>query len=243
MSRGAAWRLAAVAVIVLLLVLARSLPVTEWLSEAEAWVEANPVLGGLTYVGLAALSGVMLTPGWVPMALAGLLFGFLPGIAWGTAGIACGATAAMLVGRTIARPWVAARIADNPKLAALDEALGERAFLIVFLTRVAMVLPYNLLNFAYGLTRVGLATYVGATMLGMLPIVALYAYLGSVATDIGAVLSGDAKPAGGWWIVLLGIAAITLVIVVVRRTVNGILDQKLKSAHDADASEGDHSLS
>ncbi|MEO1203028.1 MAG: TVP38/TMEM64 family protein [Pseudomonadota bacterium] len=227
------------AALVAVLLLARSLPLAEWLTEAETWVAENPLLGGLAYVSLAALSGVLMTPGWVPMALAGLLFGFLPGIAWGTAGVACGATAAMLVGRAIARPWVAARIADNPKLSALDEALGERAFLIVFLTRVAMVLPYNLINYAYGLTRVGLPTYLGATMLGMLPIVVLYAYLGSIAADIGAVLSGEAKPAGGWWIVVVGVVAITLVIVIVRRTVNGVLDQRMVSPQEAAETEGD----
>lgn len=239
MTRGLALRLLGVAVIVAFVFAARSLPLAEWLAGTESWVRENPVLGAASYVVLTTLAAVLLLPGWVPMALAGLLFGLLPGIAYGAVGITCGATAAMVAGRTLARPWVATRIEGNRKLAALDEALEEQSFLIVFLTRVAMVLPFNLLNFAYGLTRVGLPTYVGATALGMLPIVALYAYLGTLAADIGALLDGDVKPAGGWWVVLIGGIAITIVIVVVRRTVNRVLEQKLAPGSDASYSGRD----
>ena len=232
MTRGLVLRILGVAAIVALVFAARSLPLADWLAGTEAWVQENPVLGAVGYVGLTTLAAVLLLPGWVPMALAGLLFGLLPGIAYGALGVTGGATAAMLAGRTLARPWVAKRIEGNSQLSALDEALGHQAFLIVFLTRVAMVLPFNLLNFAYGLTRVGLPTYVGATALGMLPVVALYAYLGTLAADIGALLDGDVKPAGGWWVVLTGALAITIVIIVVRRTVQRVLEQKLESGSD-----------
>jgi len=232
-------RLLAVAAIIALIVASRSLPVADWLAGAEAWVQANPVLGAFGYIGLTAVSAVVMLPGWVPMALAGLLFGLLPGIAYGTAAIACGATAAMVTGRSVARPWVAARIAGNPKLAALDQALEERAFVVVFLTRVSFVLPFNLLNYAYGLTRVRLGTYVAATTLGMLPVVGLYVYLGTLAGDIGAVLSGEAKPGGSWWIAAVGLAVIATMIIVVRRAVKRVLERKLNTAADTGSHNGD----
>ena len=239
MNRGVLKRVLAVAAIVALIVASRWLPIADWLAGAETWVTARPVLGALSYIVLTAVSAVLMLPGWVPMALAGLLFGLVPGIVYGTVAITCGATAAMLTGRSVARPWVAARIASNPKLAALDEAVEKQAFIVVFLTRVSFVLPFNLLNYAYGLTRVGLGTYVAGTTLGMLPVVGLYVYLGTLADDIGAVLSGDAKPAGGWWIAAVGLAVIVLMIFVVRRTVKRVLDRKLDSAANADSQHGD----
>ena len=239
MRRVTARRLLAIAAIVLIVLAMRSLPLAEWLEAAAHWVEARPVLGPVAYLLLTVLATVALFPGWVPMALAGVLFGLLPGLVLGTLGITLGAVAAMLAGRTLARSWVAEKIAGNATLAALDEALGEQAFFIVFLTRVAMVLPFNLLNYAYGITRVGLVTYTAATVVGMLPIVAVYVYLGSVADDIGAVIAGDARPAGGWWIVLVGVAVIAVLIAVVRRTVKRVLDAKLETANCRTTEEGD----
>ena len=237
--KKAASRLFALALIALLVVAIRALPVADWLEAAATWVDSQPVLGPLAYVGLTVLAAILLTPGWIPMALAGVLFGFVPGLVLGSLGVTLGALAAMLAGRTVARPWVARRIAGNPTLAALDEALEEQAFLIVFLTRAAMVLPFNILNYAYGVTRVRVSIYTAATAFGMLPIVGLYVYLGSLAEDIGAVMAGEARPAGGWWIVAVGIGVLVALIAVIRRTVTQILERKLGPNVESGSDTGD----
>ena len=220
-------RLVAVAAVVLLILAVRVLPVVEWLTAAEVWVDANPILGPIAYILATTVAVVALTPGWIPMALAGVLFGFISGVAYGTLGVTLGAFVAMLAGRTLARPWVSKRIAGSPKLRALDEALEDQAFLIVFLTRVAMVLPFNILNYAYGVTRVRALTYATATALGMLPVVTLYAYLGNLAEDIGAVLAGEAAPEGSAWMLAGGIVVLVILAFVLRRTVKQVLERKL----------------
>jgi len=89
------------------------------------------------------------------------------------------------------------------------------------------VLPFNVLNYAFGLTRVKSMTYVTATALGMLPAVLLYVYLGTLADDFGAILAGDVRPASGaYWIAAIAIVAIVAVIWIVQRAAKRALRQK-----------------
>ena len=142
-------------------------------------------------------------------------------------GITAGAYGAFLAGRALGRSWVEKRMGDSLKLQALDEAVNAQSFYIVFLTRFAIVLPFNVLNYAFGLTRVKAMTYISATALGMLPAVLLYVYLGTLADDFGAILAGDVRPASGaYWIAAIAIVAIVAVIWIVQRAAKRALRQK-----------------
>jgi uncharacterized membrane protein YdjX (TVP38/TMEM64 family) len=92
-------------------------------------------------------------------------------------------------------------VAGNPRLGAIEAGLREEAFVIVVLTRLSLVMPFNLLNYAYGITSVRGSVHFIATGVGMLAPVALYVYLGTLARDIGQILSGAATPTTlGYWI-------------------------------------------
>lgn len=231
MSRRMLSRLAVVALLAGAIVLFRILPLAEWLSDVELWVEAHPVAGPLAYVLVTIASVVALTPGWIPMSLAGLLFGFLPGLAYALFATTIGSGLALIVGRTLARRWVERRIEGNERMLALDDALEDQAFTIIVLTRLALVIPFNMLNYAYGLTRVKTPVFVTATAVGMVPIVGIYAYLGSVARDIGALIAGDATMnVDAAWIAGIAVAVIAIVILVVRRAVRRALDKRTAEA-------------
>ncbi len=213
--------------------LLRELPIGAWLAGAERWVDERPVAGALLYLGATIVAVVALTPGWIPMMLAGLLFGLGLGLLYGLIGITVGATLAFVAGRTLARGWVEKRIADNPQMLALDDALQQQAFTIVALTRVALVIPFNMLNYAYGLTRVSTPIYASATAIGMLPIVAMYVYLGTLARDIGEILAGDAQAGPGtYWVAGIALTAIAIIVIVIRRAVGRALANR--TAHDVD---------
>ena len=161
------------------------------------------------------------------MMLAGVLFGLTEGILYALIGVTVGATAALVAGRTLARSWVEKRIAGNEQLTALDDALGTEAFTIVVLTRLALVIPFNMLNYAYGLTRVGASVYAMATAVGMLPIVAMYVYLGTLAGDIGQILRGETDAGSGvWWLAGIALVAIAVVVFVVKRAVDRALKRR-----------------
>lgn len=217
-------RLLALAALAAAFVALQWLPAGDWLASLERWVGSYPHRGRLAYVALTVTAVVILTPGWIPMMVGGLLFGFRDGLVYGLPAVTVGATLAMLTGRTLARKWVEDRIAGNRRLLALDAALEKRALLIVILTRIALVFPFNLLNYAYGLTRVGVLVYAAGTGLGMLPIVAAYSYLGAIAGDIGAILDGSANPpANVRWLAPVVVVAVTLIVLVVRREVKRAL--------------------
>lgn len=200
------------------------LPLADWLDAAAAWVAANPVRGALFYLAGAALAGIAMTPGWIPMMLGGFLFGAGTGFVLALAGIVLGATAGFVVGRSLLRGWIEERLRKHGRLRALDRAVDDNAFAVVLLSRLALVLPYNLLNYFYGLTSVKTSTFVAATAVGMLPIVAMYVYLGTLARDIGDLLEGGGAPdEARWWIAAFGLIAIVGLVLVIRRSAARLL--------------------
>ena len=82
---------------------------------------------------------------------------------------------------------------------------------MVLLTRLSPVFPFNLLNYAYGLTRVSLTEYVLASWIGMLPATVMFVYIGALSSDLARAESGSSKLK--WALDLIGFAA-TLAIAV-----------------------------
>ena len=130
---------------------------------------------------------VLLLPGSLLTLSAGFLFGLGSGFIICSISSVLGATLAFLLGRFLARDWVAAKLLEMPRFAALDRAIGKRSAIIVLLTRLSPIFPFNLLNYALGLTGVSLRTYVLASWVGMMPGTLLYVYLGSIAKDLGSI--------------------------------------------------------
>ena len=226
-------RILFVVIIVGLAVSARGLPIADWLTGLESWVRRYPLAGAVAYVLLTVVATVLLLPGWVSMMLGGLIFGLALGLAYAMLGITGGAAAAFLVGRTVARKWVERRIAGNVHLLALDDALDEQAFTIVALTRIALIFPFNLLNYAYGVTRVNIGAYSAGTAVGMLPIVGIYVYLGTLAQDMSQILSEGANIGpDAWWAAAVAAAAIVAVVLTVRRALSRALQKRTREMDD-----------
>ena len=91
------------------------------------------------------------------------------------------------------REWVARKVSGNPKFNAIDEAVGREGFKIVFLLRLSPVFPFNLLNYALGLTKVSFKHYALASLIGMLPGGLMYVYFGSATRSIADVAAGNVE--------------------------------------------------
>ena len=204
------------------------LPLASWVSALVYWGQQHPVLGPVAYMLFVVIATVLFLPGSVAMMIGGFLFGFLPGFLLAAMALPIGAQGAFEFGRWVARPWVRKKVENNRRMHAIEAALREQAFVIIVLTRLSLIIPFNLLNYAYGATSVKAITHWFATAVGMLPAVALYVYLGTLARDLGQILSGEAAPSElGYWILAAGIAGIAAATWVIHRTATRALEKHL----------------
>src|SRR5262249_42529797 len=108
-----------------------------------------------------------------------------------SAGSTLRAALALLVGRTVSPPWVEQRVAADPRFRAIENAVKANGFKIVLLCRLSPVIPFNLLNYAFGMTSVSFRDYLLASWIGMLPGTLLYTYLGSTMGALADVVAGN----------------------------------------------------
>lgn len=217
--------------IVILLVAAFTLPVRDWLAQLLEWISTHRQVAWLVFIGTYILACVLLVPGLILTIAAGALFGVVQGIALVSLASVAGATAAFFIGRTLARDWARSKVQALPRFAALDKALQQKGFLIVLLTRLSPLFPFNLLNYAYGLTGVKARDYIIASWIGMFPATALYVYLGSAAASLTQIASGDVSAGkGGRVLFFVGLAATLAVAVYVTRVARRALDRELEAS-------------
>ncbi len=204
------------------------LPTQEYLSQFLAWVQRigpwGAVLLGAAYIPAALL--------FVPGSLLTLGAGFALGVGLGTVAVSIGSTlgasAAFLAGRTLARGFIEAKISHNPRFRAIDQAVKHEGFKIVLLTRLSPVFPFNLLNYAFGLTPVSLRDYFLASWLGMLPGTVMYVYLGSAAKNLADLAAGKVEGGTGqqalFGVGLLATVAVTVAVTrVAKRALNVVV--------------------
>ncbi len=213
-----------------------TLPLEQWLEQAAVWIAENPWQGRLIFFAAFVVGACIMVPGSLLFMSGGFLFGFGWGVLLVAVATPVAATAAFLMGATVARAQVASAVQRYPKFAAVDKALDQKGALIVFLTRVSMLLPYNVLNYAFGVTRIRITPYFFATFAGMLPPVVLFVYLGSIARNIDQLMAGG--QVDGFWrnaLVIGGLVAIIAAAVIVQRTAARVLRESLEdeSADDA----------
>ena len=196
------------------------------------WVSAHGTTGALLFMAGYIIAAVAFVPGSLLTLAAGAIFGIAEGTALVFVAATLGASAAFLVSRYLARPLVERRLAGNERFAAIDRAIGHEGRKIVFLLRLSPVFPFNLLNYALGLTSVRFRDYVLASA-GMLPATLLYVYYGKILGDVARVASGNPIRRGPEYYVLLGLglAATIAVTTIVTRTAHRALQQATGSSN------------
>lgn len=189
-----------------------------FLPEVVESIRGMGVRGGLLFAGLYALATVAFVPGSILTLAAGALFGVAGGVLWVFLGATLGAALAFLTGRYLARAWVEERVARSPRFASVDRAIGREGLRIVFLLRLSPVVPFNLLNYALGMTRVRFPQFLAGSV-GMLPGTLLYVYSGRVVGEVAAAAGGRAdRDPGDWAVLALGLVATAAVAALVTRT-------------------------
>lgn len=183
------WLKVALFVLVLVAVLAavRTLPVGDWLEQFTAYVRGLGAAGYVVYVLVYAVCCVLLVPASALTLGAGAIFGFATGSVIVVIGATLGAAAAFLLGRTVLRSRVEAMAASSPRLGAVDRAIAHEGTKVMLLMRLSGFPPFTWINYALGLTGVGLRPYVVTTFFGIIPGVLAFTWAGAAGA---AALTG-----------------------------------------------------
>ena len=181
------------------------------------WIESLGYIGGVAFIAIYILSTIAFIPATILTLGAGVVFGVVWGSVYVFIGATLGAIAAFLVGRYLARDWIGKKIEGNQKFVAIDQAVAHSGFKIVLLTRLSPLFPFNLLNYAFGITGVSFKEYSLASI-GMLPATVMYVYIGSLAGDVARIGSENQSTDTIKWIIrIVGFIATVVVTVYATR--------------------------
>ena len=177
----------------------------DWLNVAalESWVKSAGALGPLLYMAVYAIATVLFLPGSVITLAGGALFGPVWGTLYSLTGATLGATVAFLIARYLASDWVHRKAGGWTKQ--LIEGVQQEGWRFIAFVRLVPLFPFNLLNYALGLTRIGLLAYVAGSYVFMFPGALAYTYLG---------YAGREAVAGGEGLIQKGLLALALLSVV-----------------------------
>ena len=218
--------LVALVAVALLVVLGRELGA--YLPRFSAWVKGLGVWGPVAYVVGYSLATVAFVPGLFLTLASGVIFGIFWGTVYTLIGATIGSALAFLVARYVARRAIERKLVARPRFQAIDRAVARQGLKIVFLLRLSPIFPYNLLNYALGLTRVSFRDYALASV-GMIPGTLLYVYYGNAVGSLAALAAGERAEKGTefWVFLALGLVITIAVTTFITRLAGRALRQEI----------------
>ncbi|MDV7271194.1 FAD-dependent oxidoreductase [Thioclava sp. A2] len=182
-------------------------PDLERLREVRAalalWQEAHPGVLPAAFFAVYVASAALSLPFAVWLTLLGAaLFGFWQGLLLVSFASSIGAGLAFLAARYLMRDWVAGRIGG--RLAAIRDGVGRDGAFYLFSLRLIPVVPFFVINLAFGLTAMPLARFYAVSQIGMLPGTAVYVAAGAQLGQLQS-LSGIVSPGLLATLVALGV--------------------------------------
>lgn len=227
------------AIVVGLVLLARSLPLDRALRGIDRLVRGAGAWGPLVYGSAYVAGALLLLPGSVLTLGAGALFGPLRGLVVVSLAATTTAALAFLLGRYAARGAVERLARRRRTFGAIDRAVGEGGWKVVALLRLSPLVPFSVGNYLFGLTPVRFVPYVLASWAAMLPGTFLYVYLGHAGREgLAAAAGADADRTPGEWALLgAGLVATVIVTVLITRRARAALKKQAEEPTTAAESE------
>jgi len=142
----------------------------------ESWVKEAGAAGPVIYILIYAVGTVFFLPGSVLTLTGGALFGPVMGTFVNLTGATLGALGSFLIARYLAHDWVVSKTGGRIKT--LMDGVEKEGWRFVAFVRLVPLFPFNILNYALGLTRIKLIHYLVASYVFMLPGAIAYTYLG-----------------------------------------------------------------
>jgi uncharacterized membrane protein YdjX (TVP38/TMEM64 family) len=177
--------------------------------------------GPAVFVLLYSIGPAFLVPGLPFDLAAGVLFGPFWGTLYALVGSTIGATVAFIAARTVGREWTEEKLSGP--LRKIKNGVDRGGWEFVAFARLVPVIPFNLLNYALGLTRIRLVPYVLASLVFMAPATAVYVYAGWAG---GEALAGEGPLGETAWRVGIALTALACLAVLPRLVVRFTRSQR-----------------
>lgn len=152
-------------------------------NKLQQWIEGYGAWGALIYISLYLVAPSFFLPGLPITIVGGVLFGPVRGVIYTITGSTGGACIAFLIARYLGREWIANKL-QGTNLGRLDEEVERQGWKIVAFTRLIPLFPFNLLNYAFGLTKIKFSHYAITSFFFMLPACIAYIVFSSSLLDL-----------------------------------------------------------
>ena len=209
------------------------------IATVTARVQDLGAVAPIAFILLYIVAEVAFVPGTLLTVAAGAIFGLLWGTVFAMAGAMLGAAAAFLTARYALRRFVERKVRSSRRLMALDGAIAGDGRRLVFLARLAPILPFNGLNYAFGITSISLADYMIGS-LGIFPGALLRTYYGYMAGDVARATAGTAPPhpVAHYALLAIGLIATIAMTVVLARIAGPVITASTASDPETSATRG-----
>jgi uncharacterized membrane protein YdjX (TVP38/TMEM64 family) len=196
------------------------LPFQQWIADLQSWLLGLGPWGVAIFAAIVVIMTLLPAPDWPLPIAAGYIYGV-----WAFPltylSIAFASTLAFLAARYLARDRIRAFLDRRPRYRALDRAVAKDGWQVVTLMRLSPVVPFNVQNYAFGVTAIPFRQYLGATLVGIVPGIAIYVYFGIFGKGLSSGVSAlDLLLFGA------GLLATVALGVIVTRKARSIFDPK-----------------
>ena len=151
------------------------------MNELKTYINSFGIMSPIVFIALFVAATVFFLPGLPITVLSGILFGAFWGAAYVIVGSTIGVSLAFLIGRYLGRDFVKRMTAKNKKMAKLDSYIKEQGDTILIISRLVPIFPFNLQNYAYGITDIKFSTYFWYSLIFMIPGTFIYTSFGALA--------------------------------------------------------------
>jgi uncharacterized membrane protein YdjX (TVP38/TMEM64 family) len=193
--------------------------------QAAGWV------GWLLFILLYAAACLLFVPGSILTIASGAVYGFWGGTVLVLIGNGLGSVFSLLITRYLLRDWIKSKIARNKNMLAIEDAVASDGWRIVCLTRLSPIMPFSLINYALGLTRISAAKFLFATEIGAIPSTCVYVYFGTLIGNLTRI-GPDLRRHQGWEWIFQGVGLVITIgaTIYVTRVASQAIKKRLKSS-------------
>jgi uncharacterized membrane protein YdjX (TVP38/TMEM64 family) len=150
----------------------------------QTWFQGLGVVGYIVYIFVYILVAVFMFPASAIAIVAGITFGSVTGALLALTGATIGACVAFIIAKYVARDVIVNKFGENPIFKKIEKGVAVNGTSFLILTRLVPLFPYNIQNYAYGVTQMNVVTFGLVSLVTMAPGAFIYAFMaGEIATN------------------------------------------------------------